>query len=99
MNKYTLFFEYKFPGEKVSSQVVDSTLRRLFLLSFSPVLKNMLSQKENKLDFLSLMQRQTSVIFNLGGLSEEDKKLLGCMLIVRIEQDFMSRADIPETER
>src|SRR5437016_7203616 len=31
------FFDYKFPGNKVSSQVVDSTLRRLFLLSFSPV--------------------------------------------------------------
>src|SRR5256885_283809 len=50
------FFAYKFPGSKVSSQVVDSTLRRLFLLSFSPVLNNMLSQKENKLDFRSLMQ-------------------------------------------
>src|SRR6266699_752452 len=93
------FFAYKFPGNKVSSQVVDSTLRRLFLLSFSPVLKNMLSQKENKLDFRSLMRRQTSVFFNLGGLSEEDKKLLGCLLTVQIEQAFMSRADMPETER
>jgi len=93
------FFAYKFPGEKVSSQVVDSTLRRLFLLSFSPVLKNMLSQKANTLDFRSLMQSQVSLIFNLGGLSEEDKKLLGCLLTVQIEQAFMSRADIPEHER
>jgi len=93
------FFAYKFPGNKVNSQVVDSTLRRLFLLSFSPVLKNMLSQKENTLDFRTLMQRQVSLIFNLGGLSEEDKKLLGCLLTVHIEQAFMSRADIPEQER
>src|SRR6184192_1064673 len=39
------------------------------------------------------------MIFNLGGLSEEDTKLLGCLLTVQIEQAFLSRADIPEKER
>src|SRR6266567_1307556 len=76
------FFAYKFPGDKVSSQVVDSTLRRLFLLSFSPVLKNMLSQKKNTLSFPALIQQQKSIIFNLGGLTEEEKKLIGCLLTV-----------------
>src|SRR5947209_423664 len=45
------------------------------------------------------MHHQVSIIFNLGGISEEDKKLLGCLLTVQIEQAFMSRADIAERER
>src|SRR5438132_1015970 len=52
------------------------------------------------LDFRSLMQRQTSVIFNLGGLSEEDKKLLGFLLTVQKEQpdtrDFLSQLFTPQ---
>jgi len=93
------FFAYKFPGDKVSAQVVDSTLRRLFLLSFSPVLKNMLSQKKNTLCFPTLIQQQKSIIFNLGGLTEEEKKLIGCLLTVQIEQAFLNRANIPEIAR
>lgn len=93
------FFAYKFPGDKVNSQTVDSTLRRLFLLTFSPVLKNMLSQKENRLSFPTIIQQQKSLIINLGGLTEDETKLTSCLITKQIEEAFLARADIPEMER
>src|SRR5207244_6398012 len=48
------FFKSKFE-EKGNSQLVDSTLRRGFLFTFSPALRNSLGQKENKLNFRALI--------------------------------------------
>jgi len=92
------FFKSKFE-EKVSSQLVDSTLRRSFLFTFSPALRNSLGQKENKLNFRALMDNQTSCIFNLGGLDDNTKRFLGCLLMVGLEQAFLSRANIPAEKR
>jgi hypothetical protein len=92
------FFIAKF-SEKVSSQLVDSTLRRSFLLTFSPVLRNTLGQTANKLNFRSLMDQGVSVICNLGGLDEETTKFLGCLLTTSLEQAFLSRADIDRENR
>ncbi len=86
------FFRYKFDTEKVNSQLVDSMLKRSWLLTFSPVLRNTLGQSENALDFSYLLNNQISCIFNLGGLDEETTKLLACLLTVGLEQAFLSRA-------
>src|SRR6266496_954424 len=93
------FFAYRFPGDKVNSQTVDSTLRRLFLLTFSPILKHMLSQKANTLCFPLLLRQQRSLIINLSGLTEDEKKLTACLITKQIEEAFLARADIPEIER
>lgn len=92
------FFKSKF-DEKVNSQLVDSTLRRSFLLTFSPILRNTLGQKENKLNFRALMDSQTSCIINLGGLDNNTKRFLGCLLMVGVEQAFLSRANMPAEKR
>ncbi len=93
------FFAYRFPGDKINSQTVDSTLRRLFLLTFSPILKHMLSQKANTLCFPLLLRQQRSLIINLSGLTEDEKKLTACLITKQIEEAFLARADIPEIER
>lgn len=87
------FFRSKF-GEKVQSQLVDSTMRRAFLLTFSPVLRNTLGQKENMLNMRHILDTGRSCILNLGGLDDQSKRLLGGALLVNIEQAFLSRADI-----
>jgi hypothetical protein len=92
------FFKSKF-SEKVNSQLVDSTLRRSFLLTFSPALRNTLGQRENKLNFRALMDSQTSCIFNLGGLDDSTKRFLGCLLMVGVEQAFLSRVNMPAEKR
>jgi len=92
------FFKSKFT-DKVNNSLVDSTLRRSFLLTFSPVLRNTLGQKENKLNFRYILDNNISCIFNLGGLDDVTKRFVGCLLMVGIEQAFLSRANIPDAKR
>lgn len=92
------FFKSKL-SEKVSSQLVDSTLRRSFLLTFSPTLRNTLGQRENKLNFRSLMDNKISCIFNLGGLDDSTKRFVGSLLMIGLEQAFLSRASMPAERR
>jgi hypothetical protein len=78
------------------AQAAGSTLRRAFLLSFSPVIRNSLGQPDNWLDFRQIMNRGKSIIISLGGLEDETKRLLGAMLMVAIEQAALARKDIAE---
>jgi hypothetical protein len=80
-------------------QMIESTLRRVFLLSFSPALRFSLGQAENLLEFRRLMDSQTSLILNLGGLDEQTQRLLGSLVTVGFETAALSRADLPERER
>ncbi len=92
------FFDTKL-ADKVNSQLIDSTLRRSFLLTFSPALRNALAQRENRLNFRALVDSQTSCLFSLGGLDDQSKRLLGCLLMVGLEQAFLSRANVSPDRR
>jgi len=94
------FFHNRFDHwGREASLMIESTLRRAFLLTFSPTLRNSLGQHENALDFRKLMDSGTSAIFNLGGLDEESQRLLGSLLTVGFEVAALSRADLPEAKR
>jgi len=81
-------------------QAAGSTLRRAFLLSFSPVARLTLGQPENWLDFRKIMDAGTAFIINLGNINDhETRKLLGAMLLVQIEQAALSRTDLPPAAR
>ncbi len=84
---------------KETPQMIESTLRRVFLLSFSPALRFTLGQADNLLDFRTLMDSQISLIVNLGGLDEQTQRLIGCFLTVGFEQAALSREDLPEKAR
>jgi len=79
--------------------MIESTLRRVFLLTFSPALRYSLGQQDNVLDFRELMDSGVSTIFNLSGLDEETQRLIGCLLTVSFEVAALSRADIPVERR
>lgn len=96
------FFHHRFDAwGKEAPLMVESTLRRVFLLTFSPTLRYSLGQTAERgtLNFRSLMDNATSAIFNLGGLDEETQKFLGCLISVGYEVAALSRVDIPEEER
>ena len=84
---------------KEAPMMIESTLRRIFLLTFTPTMRYTLGQRDNSLNFRKLMDRNVSVIYNLGGLSEEDQRFLGCLLTVGYETAALSREDVPESER
>jgi hypothetical protein len=78
------------------AQAAGSTLRRAFLISYSPVIRNALGQPDNWLDFRTIMNSGKSIIISLGGLEDETKRLIGAMLMVAIEQAALSRTNIAE---
>lgn len=81
-------------------QMIESTLRRLFLLTFSPTLKYSLGQSENILDFRALLDRGVSVIYNLGRVHDPDaRRLLGCLITIGYEHAALSRAGTPPSTR
>src|SRR2546423_18736 len=53
------FFDFQF-SDKVNSNLISSTMRRLDLLTFSPKLRQCLGQKENKLNFRNLWDKNMS---------------------------------------
>jgi hypothetical protein len=79
--------------------MIESTLRRVFLLTFSPALRYSLGHTDNMLDFRELMDRGISTIFNLSGLDEETQRFIGCLLTVSFEVAALSRADVPLERR
>lgn len=82
------------------AQAAGSTLRRAFLLSFSPLARNTLGQPENWLPFRQWMDEGRSFIINLGNVGDhETRKLLGAMIMVQIEQAALSRTDLAPADR
>jgi hypothetical protein len=77
----------------------ESTLNRADLLTFSKVLRYSLSQRENLLDFRTLLDSNTSCLINLVLPSPCARRLLGCLLTVSLEQAALSRAEVPGPER
>lgn len=79
--------------------MIGSALRRAFLLSYTPALRYSLGQQENVLNIRQLMDTNTSLIIDLGGLDEQTQRILGCLFTVGFEIAALSRADMPEQER
>lgn len=92
------FFDFTF-SDKVNATLIASTMRRLDLLTFSPTLRRSLGAKTNILNWRNLWDKGTSCLISLGGCSESEKRLLGCLLLVSIEQNFLSRLDLPPEKR
>jgi len=83
------------------AQMAGSTLRRAFLLMFSPTIRYSLGQPDNWLDFRRIMDEGKALIINLGNVQDADtRRLLGAMLMVQIEQAALSRTDLaPQSRR
>lgn len=77
----------------------ESTLRRAFLLGFTPALRYSLGQRTNRLRLRPLMDAGVSILVNLGGLDPDTQRLLGCLFTVEAEAAALSRADMPEQAR
>ena len=67
----------------------------------SPLIRNIVGQKENKIDFRQIMDEGKIFIANIskGLIGEENTALLGSMLVTKIQLAAMSRVDIPEEKR
>ncbi|MBA3723432.1 MAG: type IV secretion system DNA-binding domain-containing protein [Candidatus Levybacteria bacterium] len=67
----------------------------------NPMIRNIIGQKKNVLQFDKFMNEGKIVIINLskGKLGEENTALLGSMFITKIQQAALARSGIPESQR
>jgi hypothetical protein len=82
-----------------SKAMSESTLRRAFLLTFSPPLRYALGATENLINFSHIIENKISVIFDLGGLDSQTQRFLGVLLTVGFETAMLARTSLPPAKR
>ncbi len=87
-------------GRNDAVDAVQSAIRRLVLLTFSPVLRYALGQSENILDFSRFMNTKMAVIYNLGKVqSQEARRLIGGLIAKGYEDAAFARQALPAESR
>jgi hypothetical protein len=67
----------------------------------SPLVRNIVGQKENRIDFREVMDKGRVLLVNLsrGRIGEDSSSFLGSLIATRLQLAAMSRVEIPESER
>ena len=67
----------------------------------APLIRNIIGQKHSSIDMRKVMDEGKILILNLskGKIGEDASRLLGALLITKLQLAAMSRVDIPEEER
>jgi hypothetical protein len=78
---------------------VESTIKRLFLIAFAPLLRYSLGQTDNVLNFHNVLAAGKSIILNLNVPDPDAMRLLGCLTTVGIELAAKARGQIPASQR
>jgi len=67
----------------------------------APLIRNIIGQVRSSIDMREIMDKGKILILNLskGKIGEDNSRLLGALLITKLQLAAMSRVDIPESER
>jgi len=97
------FWTNEFAGwsEKFDSEAIMPILNKIGQFVSNSLIRNIVGQEENKVRLKEIMDTKKILLVKLpkGILGEENVSLLGAMLITRIYQTALARADIAENER
>lgn len=93
------FWTVEFPS--YSKATISAVQRRLSRLLSSSIIRNILSQKESKLDFQEIMDGKMILLCNLskGKIGQDNSDLFGRLIVTELQLSAMSRADRPKEER
>ena len=93
--------EFSASAEQYSREAVVPILNKVGQFIANPVVRNMIGQKKNNLDFGKFMNEGKIVLLNIskGKLGDDNTALLGAMFITKIQQAALARANTPEEER
>ena len=86
-------------GSRDQAAYLESTLRRVFLLGFQPVLRYSLGAEDNAIRWGERFDRGQSLLVNLALPDSDSRRLLTSLLTVGAEQAAMARAGMPAGER
>jgi hypothetical protein len=97
------FWTNEFAGwsEKFDAEAITPILNKIGQFVSNPIIRNIVSQEENKVVLPEIMNNRKILLVKLpkGILGEENTSLLGSMIITRIYQAALSRAEIAESDR
>lgn len=80
---------------------ITPLLTRLDLFLRSKIVRNILTQKDKKLDFRRIMDERKILLVKLthGAIGEENSRLLGSLIIAKLYQAALSRQNVAEENR
>ena len=95
------FNEFEKYSAWLRSEAISPILNKVGQFLTSPMLRNIVGQKENTFDLRTVMDEGKVLIVNLskGKVGEDNSALLGAMMVTKIMLAALSRADISESER
>ena len=87
--------------EKFRTEAVSPIQNKIGQFLSASVIRNIVAQVKSRIDIREIMDGKKIFIMNLskGRIGEDNSRLLGGMLITRIQLAAMERVDIPEKER
>ncbi|MBI4097452.1 MAG: type IV secretory system conjugative DNA transfer family protein [Candidatus Levybacteria bacterium] len=93
--------EFSASNEQFISVAAVPIMNKMGQFISNPVIRNMVGQRKNMLDFEKFMNEGKIVIINLskGKIGEDNAALLGSMFITKIQQAALARAKMTEEER
>jgi hypothetical protein len=97
------FWTNEFAGwsEKFDSEAIMPILNKIGQFVSNSIIRNIVGQDENKIVMPDIMDGKKILLVKLpkGILGEENTALLGSMMVTKIYQSALARADIPEKDR
>jgi len=97
------FWTNEFAGwsEKFDSEAIMPILNKIGQFVSNSIIRNIVGQDENKIVMPDIMNNRKILLVKLpkGILGEENTALLGSMMVTKIYQSALARADIPEKDR
>lgn len=93
--------EFSSWSEKFDNEAIVPLVNKLGQFLSNEMVRNIVSQTRNKIDFDDVMNNQRILLVELskGKLGEENSALLGSLIITKIEQTGMARAFVSAQER
>jgi len=88
-------------ADKFATEATAAIQNKVGQFSSNNVIRNIVGQVRSKLDLRQIMDEGKILIVNLskGAIGEDASRLIGALLITKIQLAAMSRVDIPESER
>ncbi|MBD3331029.1 type IV secretion system DNA-binding domain-containing protein [Candidatus Peregrinibacteria bacterium] len=97
------FWVSEFAGwsEKFDAEAITPLLNKVGQFVATNMIRNIIGQPKNKFDIRDIMDNKKILLMKVskGLLGEENSSLLGAMIITKLYQSAMSRADMKEKDR
>ncbi len=93
--------EFASYSEKYATEAVAAVQNKIGQFLSANVIRNMVAQVKSTVDVRKIMDEKKILIVNLskGRIGEDNSRLLGGMLITKIQLSAMERVDMPEKDR